>query len=195
MSEVSLIPLFPLALLPLPGELIPLHIFEPRYRQLLLDVENTDIPFGILLNHACNTRKIGSVMKLHSVIKRYPGGESDIVLRCVDIFSMERLYRTYKTKRYPGGEVRNWEVDLGLMAGVELYQSFLALQEKRKINCHLTAFTFYQIAGELNLDVSDRYKLLALPETKKEKFLIQQLAFQLHLIRQEENSKDVFHLN
>ena len=195
MSEPVLIPMFPLTLLPLPGELVPLHIFEPRYKQLLTDAETTDISFGIFLNHECNEKKLGALMKLESVIKRYPGGESDIVLRCIDIFSMDKLYRTYKAKLYPGGDIRNWEVNAQAMPGVELYELFLVFQEKRRINTHFTAFTLYQVATELNLDLFDRYKLIILSEKKRERFLLRQLKFQLHVIHQEEKSKDVYHLN
>jgi hypothetical protein len=195
MSEVSLIPMFPLTLLPLPGELVPLHIFESRYKELLTDVETTDISFGIFLNHECNVKKIGALMKLESVIKRYPGGESDIVLRCIDLFSLQKLLRHYKAKAYPGGEIKTWKVDPRTMPGVKLYESFLVFQEKRKINRHFTAFTLYQLACELNLDLLDRYKLVTLSADKKEIFLQKQLDFQLQLIRHEENSRDVFHLN
>lgn len=195
MPELSLVPMFPLTLLPLPGELVPLHIFEPRYRQLLTDVETTDISFGIFLNHPCNEKKIGALMKLESVIKRYPAGESDIVLRCIDIFSMERLLRNYKSKLYPGGEIKSWKVDAKAMPGVELYQAFLAFQEKRKISCHFAAFTLYQVACELNLDLFERYKLITLTAKRKEPFLLKQLNFQMQIIRQEEKSRDVYHLN
>jgi uncharacterized protein len=195
MSDRLLIPMFPLTLLPLPGELVPLHIFEPRYRQLLEDVENTDISFGIFLNHECNVQRLGALMKLESVIKRHPGGESDIVLRCIDMFSMGKLYRTYKTKPYPGGDIQSLKMDPQAMPGVELYQLFLAFQEKRKINRHFTAFTLYQVATELNLDLFDRYKLITLAPPKKEGFLVRQLKFQLHVMSQEEKSKDVYHLN
>jgi hypothetical protein len=187
--------MFPLTLLPLPGELVPLHIFEPRYRQLLTDVETTDLSFGIFLNHQCNEKKIGALMKLESVIKRYPGGESDIVLRCIDIFSMKRLLRHYKSKMYPGGEITSWQVDVREMPGVELYQAFLLFQEKRNISRHFTTFTLYQVACELNLDLFERYKLITLSAEKKESFLRKQLDFQLQIIRQEEKSRDVFHLN
>ena len=195
MSDRSIIPMFPLTLLPLPGELVPLHIFEPRYRQLLEDAESADITFGIFLNHELNVKKLGALMKLESVIKRYPDGESDIVLRCIDIFSMGKLYRNYKTKLYPGGEIEHWKIDAQAMPGVELYELFLAYQQKRKINRHFTAFTLYQVATELNLDLFDRYKLLTLPSTKTDRFLIGQLQFQMYVIGQEEKSKDVFHLN
>lgn len=195
MAEPSIIPMFPLTLLPLPGELIPLHIFEPRYKQLLEDAEITDISFGIFLNHTCNTGKLGALMKLESVIKRYSSGESDIVLRCIDTFTMGKLYRNYRTKLYPGGEITLWKIDVQAMPCVELYELFLAYQEKRKINRHFTAFTLYQVATELNLDLAERYKLMTLPALKRDAFLITQLKFQMHVMQQEEQSKDVFHLN
>lgn len=47
MIDLIRIPIFPLAIFPLPGEMVPLHIFEPRYRQLLEDAEKRDIAFGI----------------------------------------------------------------------------------------------------------------------------------------------------
>ena len=195
MAESLLIPMFPLSLLPLPGELVPLHIFEPRYKQLLSDAESNDISFGIFCTHECNVQKLGALMKLESVIKRYPSGESDIVVRCMDIFTMDKLYRTYKTRLYPGGDIRNWQIQSDAMPGVELYELFILYQGKRNINRHFTAFTLYQVAAELNLDLFDRYKFITSPLNKKESFLINQLKFQLHVIRQEESSKDVFHLN
>src|SRR5688500_1454632 len=125
MSETSIIPMFPLTLLPLPGELVPLHIFEPRYKQLLEDAETSDISFGIFLNHLYNEKKIGSLMKLESVIKRYPAGEADIVVRCIDVFSVDKLLRNYQNKLYPGGEIQPAIIDPKAMPGVELYQLFL----------------------------------------------------------------------
>src|SRR3954469_11447740 len=98
MSELIRIPMFPLAIFPLPGELVPLHIFEPRYKQLLDDAEKRDISFGIYFNHIINTEKLGSLVKLESVIKRYPGGESDIIVRCMDLFQMTTLYRIFRDK-------------------------------------------------------------------------------------------------
>jgi hypothetical protein len=187
--------MFPLTLLPLPGELVPLHIFEPRYKQLINDAETLDIIFGIYCNHDFNKEKLGSLMKLESVIKRYPSGESDIVVRCVDVFSMDKLYRTYKNKLYPGGEAQLQRMDINQLPGVELYELFLIYQTRRNINKHFTTFTIYQIAQELNFDLFERYKFLTTASNRKENFLVRQLKFQLHIIRQEEKSKDVYHLN
>jgi uncharacterized protein len=195
MAESTLIPMFPLALLPLPGELVPLHIFEPRYRQLLQDAETNDIVFGIYFSHEMNLQKVGSLMKLESIIKRYPNGESDIIVKCNDIFTMDKLYRIYKNKDYPGGDITPWLVDVSLVPGPTLFDLFVEYMALRNITRHVTGFDLYQIAIELGLDFADRYKFLNSSEDRKENFLLTRLKFQYHVLKQEEKSKDVFHLN
>jgi hypothetical protein len=195
MSEASHIPMFPLAILPLPGELVPLHIFETRYKQLLQDAENRDIHFGIYFSHSINTQRIGSLMKLESVIKRYPAGESDIIVKCQDIFSMETLLRNYKTKKYPGGEVHFWNIVQDTFAAQATYEAFIEYLKLRNISKHISPFNIYQMATELGLDVNDRYKFLLASDEKRESFLIKQVKFQTYLLQQEDKSKDVYHLN
>lgn len=194
MADTVQIPLFPLTLLPLPGELVPLHIYEPRYKQLLEEAETHDLSFGIYFNHDSNISKIGSLMKLESVIKRYPGGESDIIVKCVDIFSMEVMSPTFKKKPYPGGIVQLWQVESSI-PGQALYEAFLEFMNQRKISKHATTFTLFQIANELNMDFSDRYAFLMSGEESREKFLVRRIRFLIHLLYQEQKSKDVFHLN
>ncbi len=195
MPEVTHIPIFPLALLPLPGELVPLHIFEPRYQQLLQDVELSDTHFGIYFSHESNGQKIGSLMKLESVIKRYPGGEADIIVKCEDIFNLGTLSRTYGAKTYPGGDVRFWNLEQNIFPGHELYDLFVAYLKLRNIHQHLGVFNLYQIGCELSLDLNDRYRFLTTPEEKREAFVRKRLNFQMHILQQEVKSKDNYHLN
>ncbi len=195
MSEIVNIPMFPLSILPLPGELIPLHIFEPRYKQLLEDAETHDVSFGIYFNHEINQAKVGSLVRLESVIKRYPGGEADIIVKCLDVFTMSLLLRNFKNKLYPGGNVSFWNIQHDQIPGQQLYELFLEYLTLRNISRHFTTYTFYQVAYELNLDVNDRYKFLQLPTDKKESLLLNQVRYQVYLLNQEANSKDVFHLN
>ena len=195
MSQVAHIPMFPLAILPLPGELVPLHVFEPRYKQLLQDAEINDIQFGIYFSHERNEQKLGSLMKLESVIKRYPGGEADIIVKCEDIFSMTRLLRTFTEKLYPGGDVRFWKLQQNTVPGHELSELFSTYMRLRNINRQKTQFNLYQIATELSLDVSDRYKFLTIPEEKRELFIHNRIKFQMHILEKEEGSKDNYYLN
>lgn len=189
------IPMFPLSLLPLPGELVPLHIFEPRYRQLLQDAESDDVSFGIYFTNTINTEKIGSLMKLETVIKRYPTGESDIIVKCHDIITMDKLYRTFKSKLYPGGDVSLSEVDLNEIEGGKLSELFLAYLAKRNITRQQGSFSVFTMALELNLEVSDRYSFLTADRPGRINFLIQRIKYQTQILDQEEKSKDVFHLN
>lgn len=195
MSELQHIPMFPLTLLPLPGELVPLHIFEPRYRQLLSDLEEKDIQFGIYCTHEINAKKLGAYMRLESVVKKYPAGESDIVVSCTDIFTMDKMTRTFPGKLYPGGDVQRWNVSEQAFASIELYELFIAYQKMRNISQLHATFTIFQIAYEANLDLQERYKFLNLPDKKQESFLANRIKYQMHLLGQEVKSKDVYHLN
>lgn len=195
MDEPVHIPMFPLAILPLPGELVPLHIFEPRYRQLLQDAETNDITFGIYFSHEINQARLGSLMRLESVIKRYAGGESDIIVKCEDAFYMDKLALTYKSKMYPGGDVRFHQVDVNKVPSPSLYELFLDYLKSRNINQYSTPFSVYQIVCELGLDLNDRYKFLRLPHDKHDQFLLNRIRYQLHLLSSEAKSKDVYHLN
>lgn len=195
MDENIHIPMFPLAILPLPGELVPLHIFEPRYRQLLQDIETNDTPFGIYFNQTQNEARIGSLVRLESVIKRYPSGESDIIVKCLDIFTMGKLMRTFRNRMYPGGDAQYWNIDANRVPSPKVYELFVQYFKSRHINEHVVTFNLYQMANELSLELSDRYKFLQLSDNGKEIFLLNRLQYQLHLLDRENKSKNVFHLN
>jgi hypothetical protein len=195
MDELLCIPMFPLSILPLPGELVPLHIFEPRYRQLLQDAEVDDIQFGVYFAHDINAKKIGSLMKLESVIKRYAGGETDIIVKCEDVFSMDTLLHTYKSKLYPGGNVRLWNATENPFPGAELLDLFQQYLRKRNIIDTDGPINIFQIANELSMDIVDRYRFLTMAEKKREMFLANRIRFLMYLLEREELSKDIYHLN
>jgi hypothetical protein len=189
------IPLFPLTILPLPGELVPLHIFEPRYRELLTDAETDDIKFGIYFNHAINIERIGSLMKLESVIRKHETGESDIIVKCYDAFTMDKMFRSYRSKQYPAGDVNLWRTNQHEPIGAKLEDFFKEYLLKRNIVRPESSFNSFAVAIELNLDLNDRYDFLITDAKSREAFLLQRIRYQLHLFNQEERSRDVFHLN
>jgi len=78
---MSLLPLFPLDLVLLPGSLLPLHIFEPRYREMTAECIAEKKPFGIVRSKDENTVDIGCTAEILTVAKQYPDGRSDIVTR------------------------------------------------------------------------------------------------------------------
>ena len=89
MNDEFVLPLFPLSISVLPGEVIPLHIFEERYKELMsYCLENPRMrPFGVTMvvqtgnqAHLCQT---GSALIVDEVLERYPDGRLDILARGV----------------------------------------------------------------------------------------------------------------
>jgi hypothetical protein len=195
MSDLINIPMFPLSIFPLPGEMVPLHIFEPRYRQLLEDAESRDISFGIFFSHKTNVDKLGSLVRLESVIKRYKTGESDIIVKCLDIFTLNKLYRTYKDKLYPGGQVNYWKIDFAQPMGGSLKEIFNEYHGFLKLHVNEQPVSCYDVANELNLGFDERMRFINLSDDKKESYLISHIKYQIQLLQHAEKSKDVFHLN
>ncbi len=75
------IPLFPLDIVALPRERIPLHIFEPRYKRMIKDRIKTGAPFGIVLRDEKGVKSIGCSVKIIRVLKEHPTGEYDIIVQ------------------------------------------------------------------------------------------------------------------
>jgi hypothetical protein len=195
MADVVKIPMFPLSIFPLPGEMVPLHIFELRYKQLLHDAETKDILFGIYFNHVSNSEKIGSLVKLESVIKRYENGESDIIVKCIDLFSLNTLFRTYRDKPYPGGEVYYWGVDASSPVNEKLRAAFKDYLLYFQIRHSELIPSLYSIANDLGLDFEERLRFVKYNDDQKESFLLSHLAYQTKLLQEAEKAKDIFHLN
>mgnify|MGYP001171711459 CR=1 FL=1 len=88
MSKPEKITLFPLKMVLLPGEDIPLHIFESRYKKMVSSCIDTDNPFGIILNASSGMKKIGCTAQIVDVLKEYESGEYDIVVQGVQRFEI-----------------------------------------------------------------------------------------------------------
>ena len=85
------IPLFPLDLVLFPGVPLPLHIFEPRYREMTAECLAANTPFGIVRAHPEGLAVIGCTARIVRVLQRYPDGRSDILIQGIDRFEIEQL--------------------------------------------------------------------------------------------------------
>ncbi len=107
------IPLFPLDLVLFPGVPLPLHIFEPRYRQMTAECLAANTPFGIVRARPEGLAVIGCTAQIVRVLHRYPDGRSDILTQGVERFEIEQLIDQGPMGQ--GGDTRAWlqaEVDL-----------------------------------------------------------------------------------
>lgn len=75
------LPLFPLQLVLLPGQLLPLHIFEERYKNLVARCVEKREPFGVVLRLGDGIAAVGCLARLVAVLEEFPDGRSNIVIR------------------------------------------------------------------------------------------------------------------
>ena len=79
MANEQLLPLFPLQVVLFPGASLPLHIFEPRYRQMVGQAIDQKSEFGMILAEESEMSSVGCTAVVEQVIKRYDDGRFDIV--------------------------------------------------------------------------------------------------------------------
>ena len=85
------IPLFPLDLVLFPGLPLPLHIFEPRYREMTAECIAENAPFGIVRALPDGLAVIGCTAQIVHVLHAHPDGRSDILTQCIDRFEIAQL--------------------------------------------------------------------------------------------------------
>lgn len=93
MGPDSRLPLFPLGLVLLPGEPVPLHIFEPRYKEMVRVCLDGDHPFGIVYASPSALAPVGCTARIRSVATRYDDGRLDIVVVGEDRFRVGDVHR------------------------------------------------------------------------------------------------------
>lgn len=115
----TVLPLFPLGTVLLPGAALPLHVFEPRYRQLTMDLVTDVVPgkqFGVIAVREGWTADDDGIAGLHAVgctaelqdVRRLPDGRYDIVTRGARRFRLREL--DTESKSYLTGRVE-WVPD------------------------------------------------------------------------------------
>jgi Lon protease-like protein len=90
MEEIGL---FPLGIVLLPTERVPLHIFEPRYRELIEECLEEDGEFGLIYADEEGVREIGTLARVSDVLERFDDGRLNIVVEGGACFRVERLTR------------------------------------------------------------------------------------------------------
>jgi Lon protease-like protein len=102
MALVRDFPLFPLGLVALPSELIPLHIFEERYKAMIGQCREDDSEFGIVWLADDGLRPVGCACEIAEVLEEFPDGRLDLVARGTRPF---RLDARQDGLAYPAGIV------------------------------------------------------------------------------------------
>lgn len=86
------IPLFPLDVVLFPGCSLPLHIFEPRYKQMIRRCLNMKMQFGVILAQKNGMATMGCTAEIVSLVKQYPDGKMDILARGQKPFQVKEVF-------------------------------------------------------------------------------------------------------
>ena len=102
-DEVAVFPLFPLELVALPGELVPLHIFEERYKTMMGECLDGGTEFGIVWMADDGLKEIGCACAIERVLERMDDGRMNLLARGTRPF---RVLERQAHLAYPAGVVQ-----------------------------------------------------------------------------------------
>ena len=108
----NFIPIFPLEIVIYPGEKLHLHIFEPRYKQLIRECHEARKPFGIPTVLKNQMQELGTLIELNEIVKEYDNGEMDINSTGVAVFRILESINQVPEKLYSGAIVNYPDNDL-----------------------------------------------------------------------------------
>lgn len=185
MSENSPLPLFPLHLFLLPGEKTQLHIFEDRYKTLVNDCMEGTNSFGLACNARENTFNLGSLVRISKVLKRYPGGESDIEIVCYGLFRLKKFFYRLEEAPYPGGYV---EIYRNPLFEKPIAAPSAAVQRQASL---------LDIAIGLQLDVADKLRFARIQDGRKQQHFVESRKRLMALLLEQERARyeDLLYLN
>jgi len=172
-----LLPLFPLDLVLFPGSSLPLHIFEPRYREMISECLERNNPFGVVRAKEEGIAETGCSAEIISVDKKYGDGRMDIITQGRERFEIvqvnqERSFLQAEVIYLPD---RPGRATLGETAqALNLHGEIMFLAGAQPIDSAEIRETqlSYQLAGTLPLDLDFKQTLL---ETRTEPKRMQDL--------------------
>lgn len=195
------LPLFPLTLVVYPHENLNLHIFEPRYRELINESIEADTTFGIPTYLNNKIKGYGTEVKVISLTQSYEDGSMDVMTKGIRVFRLMDFQNPAPGKLYAGGSVRfldteglNETLDPQLLRLVEEFYALLKLTINF-LSDDYQPFS-YRIAHKIGLSPSQEYKLLTMrSEDKRQQFLIQHLERTIPIVQEIERTKDRIAMN
>lgn len=192
----DLLPLFPLQLVVFPGEVLPLHIFEPRYRQLIQECEDEDTHFGIPAYINGKVMEFGTEIRIKSIEKRYPEGEMDIITEGLGVFRINEFYLRSPTKLYAAAKIIRLPLD---REGMALYYDEIAelveelfglLQISKSPPSQQANWSTFELGHHIGLSLEREYELLQMPrEVDRQKYIIAHLKQLIPAVREMEKLK------
>lgn len=196
------LPLFPLKLVAFPGEKLNLHIFEPRYRQLIQECESEKTTFGIPPYLNGKLMPFGTELRLLGVEKRYPDGKMDIRTEGIGIFRIEDFQKEVPGKLYAGALIERMELDYeGDFMKVNLIidritELFTIMNIKKDIPENTPQFNTYQVAHHVGFSTEQEYEFLRIPtESDRQTYLLRHFEKLMPVVKEMEELRKRVQMN
>lgn len=199
----NFIPIFPLSIVVYPGETLNLHIFEPRYKELVKECFAAKKDFGIPTIIDGKVSETGTLVAIAEMAKEYENGEMDIVTKGTTVFRILEIIKSVPDKLYSGAIVNYPEntetylprelMELVLKAVRELHRMLKISKDFKKPDEELNA---YDLAHHAGLSLEEEYDLLGLfREEQRQEYLKRHLGKVLPVIMEMEVLKERVKLN
>jgi uncharacterized protein len=197
------IPLFPLGIVVYPTEHVNLHIFEPRYKQLIGECIQQQKPFAMATVINNELQEYGCLVTITEVIKTYNNGELDIRIQGQQVIRILELVNTVPDKLYSGAIVSFLENNTTMRNTNKLHkismlvgQLLKQLQIDKLIEKPSITLLSYNYAHFIGLTLQQEYELQQiLLEEDRQNFLLYHLQQNLNSQSALENLNDKVKLN
>lgn len=193
----NFIPIFPLALVVFPGEELNLHIFEPRYKQLIADCLESKKPFGIPAVIKNQVAEMGTLAEIIEIVKTYDNGELDIRTKGTKIFRVLEMIPTIPEKGYSGAivsypkneQIGNRDLMEIIVSGIKELHKMLKVEKQFKASGeHLCS---YDMAHHAGMSMDEEYEMLGLmKELQRQEYLRRHLKKVMPVVAEMESLKE-----
>jgi Lon protease-like protein len=199
-----MLPLLPLNLVVYPNEKLNLHIFEPRYLQLVNECFAQQTTFGIPAFIDDKIEKYGTEVRILSLEKKYEDGRMDIRTEGLRVFHLVKFDNPVANKMYAGGEVEFMEEGIYQAASEKLTTDILnkinklysLLQLKFDVNIERIQYLSYEIAHRVGLSVEQEYEILTTAtEAERQQYLLNHLERVIPIVADMEKTKKRIRMN
>lgn len=160
MSELGL---FPLKVVLLPTEQIPLHVFEPRYKELIGECIEDDAEFGLVLSDDEGLRRVGTRARVTDVLERFDDGRLNVVVEGGERF---RLVELTSGRSFHTGQIEPIEDDdldaepADAQRALGLFRRVAELAEAETTEPEPSRRLSYEIAARIELPLGLKQELL-----------------------------------
>lgn len=198
----NFIPIFPLGIVVYPGESLNLHIFEPRYKQLISECYAEKKSFGIPSVIDNRMQDYGTTVRIMEITTVHDNGEMDIktegdkVFRVLEVIKEipEKLYSGAIVNYPPNHEHGSAEVMRRVVNSIrELYKLLKVEKDFKKNDEELNT---YDIAHHVGMSLQEEYELLGLMhERQRQEYLKRHLTKVIPMVAEMESLKEKVKLN